>query len=124
MAQRVDGWTSCGSAFMRRSRDGGGGVSKEKHKLTTSNLASCQVSLKSVQRFQRRSQKCLSQSEARVAILFFSLRLWCTKTSKTAHFNERNSSKLGSKYLLSSTMLGVGGRYLLQIVLTCTLKCH
>ena len=34
-------------------------------------LASCQVSLNSVQRFQRRSRKCLSQSEARAAILFF-----------------------------------------------------
>ena len=35
------------------------------------DLASCQVSVISVQRFQRRSQKCLSQSEARAAILFF-----------------------------------------------------
>ena len=34
-------------------------------------LASCQVLLNSVQRFQRRSRKCLSQSEARAAILFF-----------------------------------------------------
>ena len=45
----------------------------EKHKLGRGNwdLASCQVSLNSVQRFQRRSRKCLSQSEARAAILFF-----------------------------------------------------
>ena len=45
----------------------------EKHKLGIGrwDLASCQVSLNSVQRFQRRSRKCLSQSEARVAILFF-----------------------------------------------------
>ena len=45
----------------------------EKHKLGREHwdLASCQVSLNSVQRFQRRSRKCLSQSEARVAILFF-----------------------------------------------------
>ena len=35
------------------------------------DLASCQVLLNSVQRFQRRSRKCLSQSEARAAILFF-----------------------------------------------------
>ena len=35
------------------------------------DLASCQVSLNSIQRFQRRSRKCLSQSEARAAILFF-----------------------------------------------------
>ena len=45
----------------------------EKHKLGRGHgdLASCQVSLNSVQRFQRRSPKCLSQSEARAAILFF-----------------------------------------------------
>ena len=41
----------------------------EKHKLGLWDLASCRVSLNSVQRFQR-SWKCLSQSEARVAILF------------------------------------------------------
>ena len=45
----------------------------EKHKLGRRrwDLASCQVSLNSVQRFQRRSRKCLSQSEARAANLFF-----------------------------------------------------
>ena len=45
----------------------------EKHKLGRGrwDLASCQVSMNSVQRFQRRSRKCLSQSEARAAILFF-----------------------------------------------------
>ena len=45
----------------------------EKHKLGRGHwdLASCQVWLNSVQRFQRRSRKCLSQSEARAAILFF-----------------------------------------------------
>ena len=45
----------------------------EKHNLGRGrwDLASCQVSLNSVQRFQRRSRKCLSQSEARAAILFF-----------------------------------------------------
>ena len=35
------------------------------------DLASYQVQLNSVQRFQRRSRKCLGQSEARAAILFF-----------------------------------------------------
>ena len=35
------------------------------------DLASCQVSLNFVQRFQRRNRKCLRQSEARAAILFF-----------------------------------------------------
>ena len=45
----------------------------EKHKRGRGrwDLASWQVSLKSVQPFQRRSRKCLSQSEARAAILFF-----------------------------------------------------
>ena len=45
----------------------------ENHKVGRGHwdLASCHVSLNSVQRFQRRSQKCLSQSEARAAILFF-----------------------------------------------------
>ena len=45
----------------------------KKHKLGRGlwDLDSCQVSLNSVKRFQRRSRKCLNQSEARVAILFF-----------------------------------------------------
>ena len=45
----------------------------EKHKLGRGqwDLASYWVSLNSVQRFQRRSRKYLSQSEARAAILFF-----------------------------------------------------
>ena len=45
----------------------------EKHKLGRRrwDLASYEVLLNSVQRFQRRSRKCLSQSEARAAILFF-----------------------------------------------------
>ena len=49
----------------------------EKHKLGRGcwDLASCQVSLNSIQRFQRRSRKCLGQSEARAAILFFSIGL-------------------------------------------------
>ena len=44
----------------------------EKHKLGRGrwHLASCQDSLNSVQRFQRRSRKCRSQSVARAAILF------------------------------------------------------
>ena len=47
----------------------------EKHELGRGrwNLASYQVALNSVQRFQRRSRKCLGQSEARAAILFFRL---------------------------------------------------
>ena len=45
----------------------------EKHKFGRAHwdLASCQVSLNSVQQFQRRSRICFSQSEARATILFF-----------------------------------------------------
>ena len=45
----------------------------EKHKLgrVRWDLSSCHDSLNSVYRFQERSRKCLSQSEARAAILFF-----------------------------------------------------
>ena len=54
------------------------------------DLASYQVSLNSVQRFQRRSWKCLSQSEARAANFF-----WSAQTNK-----------LGSKIsIFSYTML-------------------
>ena len=47
----------------------------EKHRLGRGrwDLLFCQVSLNSVQWFHRRSWKCLSQSEARAAILFFSI---------------------------------------------------
>ena len=45
----------------------------EKHKLGRRHweLASCQVSMNSVQGFLQRSRKCLSKSETRAAILFF-----------------------------------------------------
>ena len=45
----------------------------EKYKLSRGHwdLASCQFSLNSVQQFHGRSQKCLSQTEARATILFF-----------------------------------------------------
>ena len=43
---------------------------KHKHGRGSWDLASCQVFVNSVQRFQRRSRKCLSQSEARAAIFF------------------------------------------------------
>ena len=53
----------------------------EKHKLGRGpwDLASYQVSLNSVQRFQRRSRKYLGQSEARAAILFF----WSARKTQT-----------------------------------------
>ena len=53
----------------------------KKHKLGRGrwDYASSQVSLNSVQQFQRRSQKCLSQSETWAAILFFRS-AWKTQT--------------------------------------------
>ena len=53
----------------------------EKHKLGRGqwDLASSQVLLNSIQWFQRRSRKCLSQSEARAAILFF----WSARKTQT-----------------------------------------
>ena len=61
-----------GSANQRPGRPSCFSDGPEKHKLGRGrwDLASCQVSLNSVQRFKR-SRKCLSQSEAREAILFF-----------------------------------------------------
>ena len=43
------------------------------------DLAFCQIAVNSVQKFQRKSQKCLSQSEARAAILFF---FWSARNTK------------------------------------------
>ena len=60
-ANQRPGWASC---FSDRPK---------KHKLGRGrwDLASCQVSLNSYQQFQRRTRKCLNQSEATAAILFF-----------------------------------------------------
>ena len=48
-------------------------IGPKKHKLGRGHwdLLSCEVLLNSIQRFDQRSRKCLSQSEARAAILFF-----------------------------------------------------
>ena len=61
------------SANQRPGRPSCFSVRPEKHKLGRGrwDLASSKVSSNSVQWFQRRSRKCLSQSEARAAILFF-----------------------------------------------------
>ena len=54
-------------------RTGGHLDRPEKRKLGRGrwDLASCQVSLNSVKRFQRRNRKSLNQSDTRAAILFF-----------------------------------------------------
>ena len=71
--QRFRGEVKYVSANQRPGRPSCFSDQPEKHKLDRGcwDLASCQVSLNSVQRFQRRSWICLSQSEARAAILFF-----------------------------------------------------
>ena len=68
-ANQRPGWPSCFSDW------------PEIHKLGRErwDLASCQVSLNSVQRFEKRSRKCLSQSAARTAILFF----WSARKTET-----------------------------------------
>ena len=60
-ANQRPGWPSCFSDWPKKHKFGRGRW----------QLASCQLSLNSVQRFQRRSRKYLSKSEARAAILFF-----------------------------------------------------
>ena len=60
----------------------------EKHKLGRGrwDLASYQVSSNSFRRFQSRSRKCLSQSDARVAILFYLRLAWKHKRGQGGHF--------------------------------------
>ena len=79
----------------------------EKHKLCRGrwDLASCQVSLNSIQRFQRRSRKCLRQSEARAAILFFrSVRK--TQTSQQAQQRWFNVDSTSIFNVVSTLKLG------------------
>ena len=95
----------------------------EKHKLGRGgwDLASCQVSLNSVQCFQRRSRKCLSQSEARAAILFFRLARktqtwWRTLGSCfLSSFVEFRSAGSEEKSKMSQPIRGQGGYFVFQI---------
>ena len=78
------------------------------------DLASCQVSLNSVQRFQRRSRKCLSQSEARAAIFFRTARKTQTwwKTLRScflSSFVEFRSAVSEEKSKMSQLIRGQGG---------------
>ena len=95
----------------------------EKHKLGRGlwDLAFSQVSLNSVQRFQRRSRKCLSQSEARAAILFFrsarktqtwwrALRSWFLLS-----FVEFRSAVSTEKSKMSQPIRGQGGHLVFPI---------
>ena len=100
----------------------------EKHKLGRGywDLASCQVSLNSVQRFQRKSRKCLSQSEARAAILFFrSARKTqtCKRTLRScfiSSFVKFRSAVSEKKFKMSQPIRGQGGHLVFQIGLKNT----
>ena len=89
----------------------------EKHKFGRGrwNLASCQVSLNFVQWFQRRSRKCLSQSEARAAILFFrsarKTRTWLrtVKSCLLSSFIEFRSVVSEEESKMSQPIRGQGG---------------
>ena len=76
---------------------------------------SCQVSLNSIKRFQR-SRKCLSQSEARAANLFFPS-AWKTQTWKRmlrscflSSFVELNSAVSEKKSKMSQPIRGQGSK--------------
>ena len=94
----------------------------EKHKLYRGrwDLASCQVSLSIVLRFKR-SPKCLSQSEARVAILLFwsprKKQLW-SKTLRSwvlSSFLEFRSAILEEKSKMSHPIRGQGSHLVFPI---------
>ena len=95
----------------------------EKHKLGKGHwqLASCQLTLNSVQRFQRKSRKCLSQSEARAAILFFwsarKTQTW-KRTSTTCFLStyfEFRSAVSEKKSKMSQPIRGQGGHLVFPI---------
>ena len=84
------------------------------------DLVSCQVSLNSVQRFQRKSWKCLNISEARTAILFFRLArktqtswrtLWSCLLSSFVEF----CSAVSEKSKMSQPIRGQGGHLVFPI---------
>ena len=100
----------------------------EKHKLGRGhcNLASCQVSLNSVQRLQRRSRKCLSQSEVRMAILIFQsarkTQTWyrTLRSCFLLSFVEFHSAVSEEKSKMSQPIRGQGGHLVFQIGLKNT----
>ena len=95
----------------------------EKYKLGRGrrDLASCQVSLNSVQRFQSGSRKCLSQSEARVAILFFpsarKTQTWkrTLRSCFLSSFLEFPSAVSDKKSKMSQPIRGQGGHLVFPI---------
>ena len=95
----------------------------EKHKLRRRlcDLSSCQVLLNSLQRFQRRSRKCLRKSEARAAILFFrsarkTQTWWRTlRSCFLSSFVEFRSAVLEEKSKMSQPIRGRGGHHVFPI---------
>ena len=100
----------------------------KKHKLSRGrwDLASCQVSLNSIQRFQRKSRKWLSQSEARGAILFFrsarKTQTWLRtlRSCFLSSFVEFRSAVSEKKSKMSQPIRGHGGHLVFLIVLKNT----
>ena len=86
----------------------------KKHKLGRGRwyFASCQVSLNSVQRFQRRNRKCLRQSKVRAAILFFRLarktQTW-KRTLRSCFLSSFVEFRSEEKSKVSQTIRGQGG---------------
>ena len=80
------------------------------------DLASCQVSLNSVQQFQRRSRKCIGQSEARAAILFIGREHWDLASCKIRwiSFSSFRGERPGrpSCFLIGAKKIGRGSWYL------------
>ena len=110
------------SANQRPGRQSSFSNRPEKHKLGRGrwDLASCQVSLNSVQRFQR-SRKCLSQSEARAAILFFrsarkTQTYWRTlRSCFLSSFVQFRSPVSEEKSKMSQPIRGLGGHLVFLI---------
>ena len=95
----------------------------EKHKPGRGrwDLASCQVSLNSVQWFQRRSRKCLSKSEARAALLLFrsarKTQTWyrTLRSCSLSSFVEFGSAVSENKSKMSQPIRGQGGHFVFLI---------
>ena len=86
------------------------------------DLASCQISLNPVQQFQRRSQKCLSQSCAMAAIFFFYWSAWKHRLGKgrwescfLSSFVEFCSAVSEKKSKMSQPIRGLGARLVFPI---------
>ena len=110
-ANQKPGWPSCISNRQEKDKLGRGRW----------DLASCQLSLNSVHPFQRRSRKCLSQSEARAAILYFQSarkrQTWkrTLRSCFLSSFVEFRSSVSEEKSKMSQPIRGKGGHLVFVI---------